>query len=154
MDEVDLIKVAQTGELQAFNQLILNYQGLAFNVATRILNDTEAAADVTQESFIKAFKAWLLCIVTNTCYDHLRTLQRHRTVSLEESTENPEGSIKLSDRKGSPEEHALRSELREAVQEGIAALPDVQRLAQPIAYSRSDDVVPDMKRPAYQPLLF
>ena len=77
---------------------------------------------------VGSFKAWLLRIVTNTCYDHLRTLQRHRTVSLEESTENPESSIMLSDRRGSPEEHALRSELREVVQKGIAVLPDDQRV--------------------------
>ncbi|MEJ5200485.1 MAG: sigma factor, partial [Anaerolineae bacterium] len=78
-DEPALIAAAQRGDLPAFNQIILHYQGLAYNVAYRILGDPDAAADATQDGFVKAFqrvgqyrggsfKAWLLRIITNTCY--------------------------------------------------------------------------------------
>lgn len=80
-------------DLDAFNQLVLQYQDLAFNRAYRILRDDPAAEDATQESFIKAFqnmpyfrggsfRAWLLKIVTNTCYDYLRRGKQHLEVAL------------------------------------------------------------------------
>ena len=46
------IKGAQSGDLDSFNRLVLNYQGLAFNVALRIMGDEATAADATQEAFI------------------------------------------------------------------------------------------------------
>ena len=86
-DEAALIAAAQKGHLPSFNQLILHYQSLAYNVAYRVMGDNELAADATQDAFIKAFqrldqyrggsfKAWLLRIVTNTCYDVLRARRR------------------------------------------------------------------------------
>ena len=78
-----LVTAAQQGDLRAFNQLVLEYQGLAFNVAYRILGNADGAADATQDSFLKAyrslssyrggsFRARLLRVLTNTCYDQLR----------------------------------------------------------------------------------
>ena len=84
MDRDDvLVTAAQQGDLRAFNQLVLEYQGLAFNVAYHILGNSDGAADATQDSFLKAyrsinsyrggsFKAWLLRVLTNTCFDQLR----------------------------------------------------------------------------------
>ena len=139
MDEPDLIRAAQQGELRPFNQLILSYQGIAYNVAYRILNEPDAAADVTQEAFIKAFKsirqyrggsfkAWLLRIVTNSCYDLLRARQRRPTNSLEDLMEDPERAPQMIHDGEGPEEHALRSELGDIIQSGIAALPEDQRV--------------------------
>ncbi|MCH8339878.1 MAG: sigma-70 family RNA polymerase sigma factor, partial [Chloroflexi bacterium] len=98
MDELALIQGAKSGDLDAFNRLVLNYQGLAFNVALRIMGDEPSAADATQEAFISAyrglrryrggsFRAWLLRIVTNACYDELRRLKRRPAASLDEMTE-------------------------------------------------------------------
>ena len=83
MDELALIKAAQNDDLDAFNRLILAHQEMVFNVACRILVNPDAAEDAVQESFISAynnlrsfrggsFKAWLLRVVTNKCYDELR----------------------------------------------------------------------------------
>ena len=138
MDETELIRSAQKGELRAFNQLIMAYQSVSFNVAYHILNESEAATDVTQEAFIKAyksirqyrggsFKAWLLRIVTNTCYDHLRARQRRPTVSLDDMLEDPERAPQLIHDYEGPESHALRSELGDFIQKAIAALPEDQR---------------------------
>ena len=98
MDEVALIRSAQGGDLDAFNSLILIYQGSLFNTALRILSDEELAADITQDAFLSAFrsinsyrggsfKAWLMRTVTNACYDELRRKKRRPTTPLE-----PEGS--------------------------------------------------------------
>ena len=74
---------ARQGEDAAFNELIQQHQGLAWSVAYRTLQDEAAAGAAVQDSFIKAyralhqfqggsFKAWLMRIVVNPCYDVLR----------------------------------------------------------------------------------
>ncbi len=138
-DEAGLIRAAQKGNLAAFNQLVLRYQGFAYNIAYRILGDGDLAADVTQESFIKAykamdqfrggsFKAWLARIVTNACYDALRHKQRRPADSLEDLSVDPEHAIRLQSSQESPESYALRTELSELIQRSIDQLPPDQRI--------------------------
>ena len=94
MDELSLITSSQHGDLDAFNRLVITYQDLAYNVALRMLNDESSAEDATQTAFISAyrhikdfrggsFKAWVLRMVTNSCYDELRRKQRHPNQPLE-----------------------------------------------------------------------
>lgn len=91
--EVAQIAAAQAGDLPAFNQLILRYQTLAFNIALRMIREERKADDLVQESFLKAyralatfrggsFKCWLLHIVSNLSIDHLRNRQRFVWQSL------------------------------------------------------------------------
>ena len=121
VDELALIKGAQSGDLDSFNRLVLNYQGLAYNVALRIMGDEAAAADATQDAFISAhrglkryrggsFRAWLLRIVTNACYDELRRLKRRPAVSLDEMTEQ-EAALPVASPGEGPEAAAQRMEL-------------------------------------------
>ena len=87
MDEKALISMAKKGDLDAFNQLVIEYQNLAFTVAYRMLNDASTAEDVCQDAFIKAYqkiklfkgdsiKSWLMRIVTNTSIDYIRKDQK------------------------------------------------------------------------------
>jgi RNA polymerase sigma-70 factor (ECF subfamily) len=130
MDEEQLIQAAQQGDLEAFNRLVASYQGLAFNLAYRLLSDDSAAEDVTQEAFISAyknlrnyrggsFKAWLLRIITNGSYDELRRRKRRPQTPLEpeprEDEEAPEPAW-LADPGESPHELAERVELSAAIQ--------------------------------------
>lgn len=138
MDEVQAIQSAQEGDLSAFNHLVMAYQGMAYNVAYRIMGDADAAADACQEAFISAFKgirkfrggsfkSWILRIVTNACYDQLRYKGRRPADSLEEVDESPHNSAKLMNGHERPEEYALRQELNEVIQVGIKSLPPDQR---------------------------
>jgi RNA polymerase sigma-70 factor (ECF subfamily) len=138
MDEQVLIEAARRGDLPAFNQLILSYQGMAYNLAYRILGEGEAAADATQDAFVKAFrnlgqyrggsfKAWLLRIVTNVCYDQLRSLQRRPASSLEDVATDGEHTGQLIDAAELPADYALRKELGAVIQRGIELLPAEQR---------------------------
>lgn len=130
MNEEQLILGAQQGDLDAFNHLVTDYQGLAFNLAFRLLSDDSAAEDVTQDAFISAyrnirsfrggsFKAWLLRIVTNGSYDELRRRQRRPQTPLEpdprEGKEAPDPGW-LADPGESPQELAERVELNKAIQ--------------------------------------
>jgi RNA polymerase sigma-70 factor (ECF subfamily) len=140
MDEARTIKEAQQGSISAFNQLVMAYQGTAYNVAYRVIGDREAAADACQDAFVKAYKAinqfrggsfksWLMRIVTNTCYDQIRYKSRRPANSLEDMTENPGAdSVKLVNGSERPEERVLRDELNDLLQVGISQLPEDQRV--------------------------
>ncbi len=136
MDEQALIQDALEGKLNAFNSLVLHYQDMAYNVAYRIMGEHGAADDAAQEAFISAyqkldqyrggsFKAWLLRIVTNACYDELRRRQRQPVTPLKpelddgETLENP---YWIEDDSPSPEEEFEESELQEAIQHCIKNL--------------------------------
>ncbi len=138
MDEAALIRDAQKGDLDAFNRLVLAYQDIAFNIAYRMLGDDASAEDATQTAFISAyrgmhsyrggsFKAWVLRMVTNTCYDELRRRHRRPTVPLEpvtEEDEEVESPRWLADDAPSPEETMERAELEQAIQSCLTNLPD------------------------------
>jgi RNA polymerase sigma-70 factor (ECF subfamily) len=140
MDETRVIHAAQQGSVSAFNQLVMAYQGTAYNVAYRVIGQPEAAADACQEAFIKAyqaikqyrggsFKSWLLRIVTNTCYDQLRYKGRRPATSLDDIADNPdEHNSKLINGAERPEEQVLRGELGDLLQTGISQLPEDQRV--------------------------
>jgi RNA polymerase sigma-70 factor (ECF subfamily) len=138
MDDLSLALAAQKGDLGAFNQLVFTYQEMAFNLAYRILSDPDLAADATQNAFIAAyrnikkyrggsFKAWLLRIVTNDCYDELRRQKRRPTTSLEpirdEDDEEVESPYWLADENPSPEEAIESLDLQQAIQHCIDNLP-------------------------------
>jgi RNA polymerase sigma-70 factor (ECF subfamily) len=144
MDEQDQIAAAQRGSLGAFNDLVRVYEQRVFNLCYRMLGDREAAADATQDTFLSAyralarfrggsFKAWLLRIATNACYDQLRVLQRRPTQSLNHMrhADDEEGELDLPDRDrtGNPEDRALQAELSREIQLALAQLPAEQRMA-------------------------
>ncbi len=139
MNEESLIHATQQGDLDAFNSLVLAYQEQAYNLALRFLNDEEAAADATQNSFISAyqhirsfkggsFKAWLLRIVSNNCYDELRRIKRRPSQPLEALDPQSDGEIEdalwLADESDLPEDALDKKELQDVIQRCIQALPD------------------------------
>jgi len=137
MDEPTLIATAQKGDREAFNQLVVHYQGLAYNVAYRIVGDPDAAADATQDAFLSAYRAiarfrggsfrsWVLRIVTNTCYDQLRAKKRRPTSSLDADPDQ-DWEEWTTDEGERPEEFSERQALSEMLQRALQSLPDDQR---------------------------
>ncbi len=137
MEEAKLLQLARQGDLSAFNELILNYQNQVFNHAYRLLDNDDAAEDIAQSTFILAFqkfyqfrggafRAWLLKIATNLCYDEMRTWKRALIEPLEPS--NDEGQTNespywIKDSNLLPEETIEMSELREGIEHGLSQLP-------------------------------
>ena len=141
MDEKTLITAAQKGDVSAFNQLVRAYQALAYRTAYRVIGDSAAAEDATQNAFISAFKhlrdfrggsfkAWLLRIVTNACYDQLRVKQRRPTASLDAMLVDPDNPAPGADRAApeTPHDFAERQELGATIQRGLTLLPADQRM--------------------------
>jgi RNA polymerase sigma-70 factor (ECF subfamily) len=138
MDEAALIAGARRGDLDSYNRLVLAYQDLVYSQAYRMVGSREAAEDATQDAFISAyrnlssyrggsFKAWLLRIVTNACYDELRRQKRRPTTPLEpldSDDEEVESPRWLADPAETPEEAAERAELNRALQHCLGNLPE------------------------------
>ena len=144
MDEPYLITAAQNGDLDAFNRLVLAYQDMAYNLAYRMLANPDSAADAAQTAFISAyralntyrggsFRAWVLRMVTNSCYDELRRQKRHPAAPLEPLDESGEDEIEsprwMASDDPSPEEEMEQRELEMAVQDCLQRLPDEFRVA-------------------------
>jgi len=139
-DEERLIEAARDGDAKAFSALMLPYQSLLYNTAYRILGDAEAAADVTQETLFSvyralddfrggSFKAWLLRIVTNACYDHLRRKRRRPTSSLEALLVGSRVHRIFTEGAEDPEDYVMRRDLGRIIQRGLRLLNDDQRVA-------------------------
>ena len=137
-----LVKRVQKGDKGAFDLLVLKYQHKIINLVMRYVRDPELAQDITQEAFIKAYRAlprfrgdsafytWMYRIAVNTAKNHLAA-QRRRPMNVELDLQDPEqydlhAKLKETD---TPEGVALSNELRESVERAIAALPEDLRTA-------------------------
>ena len=140
-NEEALVNLASNGDLDAFNQLVLHYQNLAYNHAYALLGDSDSAEDATQESFIKAFQAlnryrggsfrsWLLKIVTNSAYDILRRSRRHPNQPLfptDENGEEIESASWLVDSAASVQDAVEQNDLSMNIHKMLDELPQAYR---------------------------
>lgn len=140
-DEETLVTAASMGNLDAFNQLVLTYQDLAYQHAYSMLDDQASADDVTQDSFIKvfqglngfrggSFRSWLLRIVTNSAYDILRRSKRRPTQPLlpaDDDGEELDSAPWLADPNASVQENVEHKELSEEVRALMEQLPEAYR---------------------------
>lgn len=135
------VRQAVQGDLEAFNQLALGYQDMAYNHARALLGDPDSAEDAVQDSFIKAFqnlsgfrggsfRGWLLRIVTNSAYDMLRRSGRRPTQPLfpeDNDGEEIESSAWLADPNASVQETVERGEENQRLYQLLDELPEVYR---------------------------
>ena len=140
-DEEALLKSASVGDLEAFNQLVLNYQNTAYSHAYALLGDSDAAEDAAQDGFIKAFQAlpefrgvsfrgWLLKIITNTAYDQMRRNRRHPSQPLfpeDENGEEIESPAWMADPSASIQEVVENNELSRDIYALLDELPEAFR---------------------------
>jgi RNA polymerase sigma-70 factor (ECF subfamily) len=138
----ELVKRVQKGDKGAFDLLVLKYEHKIVNLVMRYVRDPEQALDITQEAFIKAYRAlprfrgdsafytWLYRIAVNTAKNYLAA-QRRRPTDIELDMQDPDqyglhAKLKETD---TPEAVALSHELQETLEQAIDALPDDLRTA-------------------------
>ena len=141
MDEVRLAQRARDGDSDAFEEIFRIYHARIYNYAYRLVGNAEDAQDLTQESFLKAYRAllrgaqpvnlsaWLYRVASNTCMDLLR---RRRLIHWQ-PLENLLAVLNVNVAGArSPEEEMLRSERRAEQQTEIervlAQLPPRYRM--------------------------
>ena len=136
-----LVQRAQRGDLRAFDLLVLKYQGRIAALVSRYVSDAGEVEDVTQEAFIKAYRAlgkfrgdsafytWLYRIAANTAKNHLVAKGRRpgAHATIEDAEGFDEGGM-LSE-SASPEALAMGGELAEVVESALNALPDELKAA-------------------------
>ena len=130
----ELVQRVREGDEQAMNVLVDRHHGAVFRTCAAILSDEDLAADASQDSFLKVFKAvdrfrgeaafrtWLLAIAGNEARGLLRKVKRRREDRLEDVYMLPAGGNDPS------AEVALRSEVAR-VRAVLADLPEKQRLS-------------------------
>ena len=134
--EAQIVRRVLQGDVNAFERLVTEYEKAVYAIAQRMTGNPEDAADMTQETFIKAynslqsfrgdskFSVWLYRIASNVCLDFLRSRSRKPTVSLSvEDDEGEEGQLDIADESQSPELLMERGLTRDAVRRGLDTLP-------------------------------
>ena len=143
MDESELIRSAQKGDQDAFEQLVRLYDQNVLRLAFNLLRSAEDAHDIYQEAFLRvhknlhsfrfdcSFHTWLYRIVTNLCLDALRK----RRVRREENTvvETSEGVLDRMDTveeeraHGDPQRQLLNNQLGQKIREVLGGLTPRER---------------------------
>lgn len=140
--DAQLVRRVQKGDKDAFDLLVLKYQHKIVNLVMRYVRDPDQALDITQEAFLKAYRAlprfrgdsafytWLYRIAVNTAKNHLASVRR-RPMDVELDLQGPEqhdlhAKLKETD---TPEGLTLSKELHAAVEKALQALPEDLRTA-------------------------
>ena len=143
--EIDqqLVERAQRGDKRAFELLVVKYQRKLGRLLSRMVRDPGEVEDVTQEAFIKAYRAlpnfrgesafytWLYRIAINTAKNYLVALGRRAPTSTEfdhEEAESFEEAVGLRDA-ATPEGELLGREIAQTVNKAMDALPEDLRTA-------------------------
>lgn len=134
--DAGLVAEAQSGNLEAFEQLARRHSQLVYRALTAILGNPAEAQDAMQDTLLRAFKhiggfqgrskfsTWLVTIARNTALERLR--RGKYLDSLDEGECNEEQDFRprqIGDWRDNPEECCSKSEMRQLVERGILALP-------------------------------
>ena len=137
-----LVVRVQKGDKRAFDLLVLKYQYKLQAIVARFIRDADEVADVTQEAFIKAYKAlpkfrgesqfytWLYRIAINTAKNHLVSRSRrpaNTDIDIADA-EQFSNNDKLID-EATPENSIMTEELAATIKNALAALPEDLRTA-------------------------
>ncbi|WP_068546731.1 RNA polymerase sigma factor RpoE [Thalassotalea crassostreae] len=137
-----LVEQVQKGDKEAFNLLVKKYQQKVMNLVSRYVKNQADVADVTQEAFIKAYRAlanfrgdsafytWLYRIAVNTAKNHLMASSRKppgSDIEVEDAEFYDSGEALREN--ASPERLLLTDEIRQMVFDTIEQLPQELRTA-------------------------
>ena len=141
-EEAKIIRAVVDGNTNAFEDLVLEYQKQVYHITLKMTGNEEDAFDLSQETFLKAFRAlssfrgeagfgsWLYRMAANLCIDFLRKKKRQgggQLISLDEDEEDRRPR-ELPDLRYEPQGALEKKEMRQKVQEGLQRLPHEQRL--------------------------
>ena len=135
----ELVRAAQAGDLPSFNRIVLRFQNRVYGLSLRMLGSPEAAEDVAQETFIRAYRrletfrggkfdSWLLTIAANLCRDELRRRGRRPQTSLDAARDDPgRADLDPPDTGESPAAAAERGDVRRVLEAALLELPEEWR---------------------------
>jgi RNA polymerase sigma-70 factor (ECF subfamily) len=137
-----LVEKVKKGDKKAFDLLVLKYQQKIANIISRYIHDHSEVLDVSQETFIKAYRAlpkfrgdsafytWLYRIATNTAKNHLAAKGRRPPMDDVEAmtAEQMDSGMRLRDY-ATPENIAMQEEVASTIRQAVDDLPEDLRMA-------------------------
>ncbi|MFH0982307.1 MAG: sigma-70 family RNA polymerase sigma factor [Planctomycetota bacterium] len=145
LEDAEAVARAVQGEAAAFDELVRRYQRRVVAVAHRLVGDAHAAADIAQDTFVRAYRGlrslqdpqrfgpWLMRIVSNLSLNYRRTRRAGQSVSLEAAETGAEGFRRASDAApltaAPPSAGADVKDLSAAIERALQQLPEKQRVA-------------------------
>jgi RNA polymerase sigma-70 factor (ECF subfamily) len=137
-----LIVRARDGDLDAFNQLVARHERAVYNTALRYMRAADLAEDVSQDTFVRAFRAlhtfrndagegfraWLLSIAANRARDVLRAQARRPADSIDARLDDDDSTWEPEGHDESPLDFASRDELAARLEWALGRLAPDQRL--------------------------
>lgn len=139
-DDTRLVHASLSGDSEAFGELVKKYEKLIYNTSYQLIGNPDDAFDVSQETFIKAYRSlgsfrgdskfstWLYKICQNAARDYIRSKSRQKTVSLtvndDDDTKEVQLDIPDDDISSQPDRSLEREEIRTVVREAIAKLSE------------------------------
>jgi RNA polymerase sigma-70 factor (ECF subfamily) len=137
----ELVARSVAGDKESFDQLILRWERPIFALAYRTIGREDDARDVTQEAFLRAFRAlpgfkgeakfssWLYRITLNLCRDWARRERRTPVVQAPEGMDATEMAAATPSATESIEDRVARRDLSRHVARAMQVLPEEQRSA-------------------------
>ena len=131
----ELVKKSQLGDKSAFEELVKRHQELVFSLSFKLTGNRELANDVTQEAFIRAWKAigkfrgdstfgtWIYRITVNTAWTLRKKAKKHYSLNIEDTQEPV-----VVDEKKDPELVAINSDLSLVLRKALNQIPLEQRI--------------------------
>jgi RNA polymerase sigma factor (sigma-70 family) len=169
-EDVRLMKLVSHGDTSAFETLVERHQSLVGGTVAHMLGSNSDVEDISQQVFIRVWKSarryvprakfttWLLKITRNLVFNELRRSKRHAHIPLQ--TDPGAEEFPLKDEKNpAPDASLLETELRQAIDDAIAQLPESQRMAlilrryEQLSYEEISEVL-DLSVPAVKSVLF
>jgi RNA polymerase sigma-70 factor (ECF subfamily) len=140
-DDAGIVRRCLAGDEKAYRELVERYQAQIHALAMRMVRRTEDAQDLTQETFVRMFRAldrydparpfaaWLYTIATRLCIDHIRR-NRAKLMPLvrREIGSDEEQTIELEDPGPRPDDLAARSEEEQRTAALVDSLPPHYRI--------------------------
>jgi RNA polymerase sigma-70 factor (ECF subfamily) len=147
-EDAALVADLKAGSEEAFALLIAQYHQPLYSLIARSIQDSADAADITQEVFIKVFRSirgfhgeaslrtWLYRIALHEASNQRRWWSRHKRQELtidstaaepDDDGEMPSLAATLADRRDSPYDHAVQTQVRQRVESALQQLPEAYR---------------------------
>ena len=139
--DLALVRRAKKGDYRAFDLLVLKYQSRIVSIAFKFVKEIQLAEDISQESFIKAYRSidsfreesafytWLYRITANTAKNYLVSKGRRKESSISDLSIPENDDFFELPTNDSPEQILMAQSLKETIYDALSGLPEDTRTA-------------------------
>ena len=139
--DLALVRRAKKGDYRAFDLLVLKYQSRIVSIAFKFVKEIQLAEDISQESFIKAYRSidsfreesafytWLYRITANTAKNYLVSKGRRKESSISELSISENEDFFELPTNDSPEKILMAQSLKDTIYDALSGLPEDTRTA-------------------------